>query len=803
MVYPQPYEIYRPPPVPRGWHVAWACPWTDTLGAGPLGAFSPPTVSQSASLHGYQWRHKPVRYHPLQLHPLTLPLNMPPSPLPPPLVWPSTHALYAQAQQATVPPAAAAAAVAAAASFVPPAVPLLNQDVAAAAAQLWPTVVDRPPAELHALHEERTCCRTAPMAAEAVLKIPKNQWDHLIDHRLPAYAADVRMKDGQDLMPHQADAVKHMALPQVHGHVLAIATGGGKSLSAAAVCLELLRQKPNARVVVLAPLTLRTEIPRAFAQFYRSRDSLQNHFAFLNQESFGSTMERYSLVATHPKLSINKKNQLHIIWPEAPKPPFALDIIEGEHYLHRGTDLNAYEVFLPLAQLKLTRDRVTLRIHVRNKDNVTIVNAEVTLVSQWALMERVPWILVVDEAHTLRTKFLDDSTVDSRRLRAIYRMARLSWKSLFLTATPFPKEATDLLNVISMCKGQDPAVSAQPQADFRCMDEFQRLLVDNPRALVDRFFLHHGLPLVRFTPVVGDATPIWLGEPTAYSRRLGLGDHRPEVNRVVKVLQGTEIDDYMTALVASKQVAHQKDRQVASAYGGLRNPKLALLQQMWLRVQKETKRTRIQVVIFVSFKVHVKVLTQWLISAQRYTEHELSLEDTKEADVNRWTQEAKDNNQRCFGILTGDTSTANEARQKLLQLYNTGVLDVLILMSVGTVGLDLKMTDLAVWYGDTVPGDFTQAVGRINRKGSHVQVWKEQVAPKCQTTARPCACSTCRGIVARTPMPRGQAEARIYYAVLMLSLGKEPTVDEVVDTEMLTYYAKLQPLLTLLQQQQK
>ena len=275
-------------------------------------------------------------------------------------------------------------------------------------------------------------------------------------------------------------------------------------------------------------------------------------------------------------------------------------------------------------------------------------------------------ILIIDEAHNLRSP-------KGQRSHALIQCAKAAFKVILLTATPAVNKITDVLNLVAMVDGTNP----MSEAEFKNLSPTQRRRY---LSCVFSYYMPKRSDLKDF-PKVKEHNLLVPMNRDYYKQYRDVEKYQIQ-KMPVNVYRGSE--QGIWAFLTGVRIA-------CNALKLTDNEKFNI-------VSKLVKIYKKKIVIYSSWKL---------------------------AGVNLLIDKLKRDNNVSVGAYTGDTSVRE--RTKLVNRYNAGKLDVLIITKAGGEGLDLKGTKALVIF-DPVwnPSTESQIVGRTARYKSHSHLPKNR-----------------------------------------------------------------------------
>lgn len=274
-----------------------------------------------------------------------------------------------------------------------------------------------------------------------------------------------------------------------------------------------------------------------------------------------------------------------------------------------------------------------------------------------------PYMLVVDEAHNLRTVITRSA---GTRARAVVQCARWAQRVLLLTATPLVNEPYDISNLMCMLDGENN-ISKK---------EFERIL-GNPAA----FRYHFANKVSFYSP---DEKEIEENYPATVKREIFLQMSAKYLVEYEKVEQAA---DY-TELFANPTIFYNGVRRASNALdNSLDNAKI-----QWLLEFLEKQRSR-KTIVFSNWLGHGLELIRPLLRSLRIP----------------------------YAFINGTLS--KNKRQEAVKLYNESRIRVLLISKAGGEGLDLHETNNMVLMDPGWNQALTdQVVGRGVRYKSHTRL---------------------------------------------------------------------------------
>lgn len=267
-------------------------------------------------------------------------------------------------------------------------------------------------------------------------------------------------------------------------------------------------------------------------------------------------------------------------------------------------------------------------------------------------------LLIIDEAHNLRT-------IDGSRIEPILKYAKKAEKVLLLTATPLINYQYDIINLVSLIKGNKPLT----------IDTFNKLANDKTKKK-------------EFEEYLSDIFSFYIKDKPDpnFPRKKILEIFLPMDEKYLKLYEEIETGEV-------KRIPDFKDKNIHVFYNGLRRASNILEKNSpkveWM-INKINSELNAKFVIFSHFlNMGIKPIMKYL--------------DSKKIP---------------YGYVTGDLSIPQ--RQKAVTDYNSGKSKILFISKAGGEGLDLKNTTYVVilessWNLSSIE----QIIGRGVRYKSH------------------------------------------------------------------------------------
>lgn len=274
-------------------------------------------------------------------------------------------------------------------------------------------------------------------------------------------------------------------------------------------------------------------------------------------------------------------------------------------------------------------------------------------------------LIIIDEAHNLRT-------IDGSRFETIYEYVKRAKKILLLTATPLINYKFDVINLISMIKGEKPLT----------IDEFSKMENNKENQK-------------EFKKYLSDIFSFYIKDkPDAnFPRKKILEIFLPMDDNYLKQYEKIESGEVM-------KIPDFRDKNIHVFYNGLRRASNILEKKSpkvdWI-IDKIKSEPKAKYVIFSHFiNMGIKPIMKYL--------------DTTKIKYN---------------FITGDLSITQ--RQNAVLQYNNHEINVLFISKAGSEGLDLKETNYIIimesaWNLSSIE----QIIGRGVRYKSHENLPKSK-----------------------------------------------------------------------------
>jgi len=283
-------------------------------------------------------------------------------------------------------------------------------------------------------------------------------------------------------------------------------------------------------------------------------------------------------------------------------------------------------------------------------------------------------ILVIDEAHALRTKITPKS---GKQVQSLIDCAKRAYKVILLTATPIVNELYDVENMIAMAEGREPTKATQFYRMLGTSADASKKL--EPNVLMNLLQSNRNYFKCLFS---------------VYEKQ-GQDPHFP-----------TRVDDNIIVTMTPEELTKLRILERQEVKGSS-----ALMVLQGLRratnILNEGENSKIQKTIelvidnYTNSKKTV-IFTNWIGAGVTILYNMLKEYVT-------------------VGYITGKIAKA--ARPAIVNKYNAGELDVLLISGAGGVGLDLKETYMIIlldppWNSSVED----QAIGRAIRYNSHINL---------------------------------------------------------------------------------
>jgi superfamily II DNA or RNA helicase len=267
-------------------------------------------------------------------------------------------------------------------------------------------------------------------------------------------------------------------------------------------------------------------------------------------------------------------------------------------------------------------------------------------------------LLIIDEAHNLRT-------IEGSRIEPILKYAKKAEKILLLTATPLINYQYDIVNLVSLIKGDKPLT----------IDAFTKLANDKSKKK-------------EFEEYLSDIFSFYIKDKPDpnFPRKKVLEIFLPMDDKYLKLYQEVETGEV-------KRIPDFKDKNIHVFYNGLRRASNVLEKNSpkveWI-INKINSEPNAKYVIFSHFlNMGIKPIMKYL--------------DSKKIS---------------YGYVTGDLSI--QQRQQAVIDYNSGKSKIMFISKAGSEGLDLKNTTYVIILESSWNlGSIEQIIGRAVRYKSH------------------------------------------------------------------------------------
>jgi superfamily II DNA or RNA helicase len=267
-------------------------------------------------------------------------------------------------------------------------------------------------------------------------------------------------------------------------------------------------------------------------------------------------------------------------------------------------------------------------------------------------------LIIIDEAHNLRT-------IDGGRVDLILKYAKKAEKVLLLTATPLINYKYDIVNLISLIKGENPM----------SIDYFNKLSTEKSAKK-------------EFEEYLSDVFSFYIKDKPDpnFPRKKVLEIFLPMDERYLKLYEEIENGEV-------KRIPAFKDKNINVFYNGLRRASNILDKKSpkvdWI-INKIESDPKAKYVIFSHFiNMGMKPIMKYL--------------DSKKIP---------------YVSVTGDLSI--EQRKKAVEDYNSGKIKTMFISKAGAEGLDLKNTTYVIILESSWNlGSIEQVIGRAVRYKSH------------------------------------------------------------------------------------
>jgi len=267
-------------------------------------------------------------------------------------------------------------------------------------------------------------------------------------------------------------------------------------------------------------------------------------------------------------------------------------------------------------------------------------------------------LLIIDEAHNLRT-------IEGNRVEPIFKYAKKSAKILLLTATPLINYQYDIVNLVSLIKGDKPLT----------IDAFNKLANDKTKKK-------------DFQEYLSDIFSFYIKDKPDqnFPRKKVLEIFLPMDDKYLKLYEEVETGEV-------KRIPDFRDKNIHVFYNGLRRASNVLEKNSpkveWI-INKINSEPNAKYVIFSHFlNMGIKPVMKYL--------------DSKKIP---------------YAYVTGDLSI--QQRQQSVVDYNSGKTKVMFITRAGSEGLDLKNTTYVIILESAWNlASIEQVVGRAVRYKSH------------------------------------------------------------------------------------
>ena len=290
----------------------------------------------------------------------------------------------------------------------------------------------------------------------------------------------------------------------------------------------------------------------------------------------------------------------------------------------------------------------TLQKLVNDIENKKVVSCENSLV-------------IIDEAHNLRT-------IDGGRIEPILKYIKKAKKVLLLTATPLINYQYDIINLISLIKGDNPIT----------IDYFNKIANDKSKKK-------------EFEEYISDVFSFYIKDKPDpnFPRKKILEVFLPMDEKYLKLYNEIETGEV-------NRIPDFKDKNIQVFYNGLRRASNILERKSpkvdWI-INKMESEPNAKYVIFSHFiNMGIKPVMKYL-----------------------------DSKKIAYSSVTGNLSI--EQRQDAVEQYNSGKSNILFVSKAGSEGLDLKNTTyIIIMESAWNLGSIEQVIGRGARYKSHTSL---------------------------------------------------------------------------------
>jgi superfamily II DNA or RNA helicase len=297
-------------------------------------------------------------------------------------------------------------------------------------------------------------------------------------------------------------------------------------------------------------------------------------------------------------------------------------------------------------------------------------------------------LLIVDEAHNLRTKVRystsADSTVKGSRAYAVVKAAQAAAKVLLLTATPVINTPFDIYNLIMMVEGIPPEQAID-------QENFSKAISENTSAFIDMFSCKTSFHFEQDPVAAG--YPERIDEATVY---LNMTD---EYYKQYKAIENKSLDSpsSVTAICSAfeSKATHAHDqyysllRQAINAIDGTQSPKINWVFNFLSLASSYNNKQK------------TLVFSSWMNAGMNLIKKVLD-----DAGIE-------------YVCVDGDTSA--EDRDLAMQKYNSDAVNIMLISTkAGGEGLNLKGTShVIILESNWNKATDDQIIGRAIRKDSH------------------------------------------------------------------------------------
>jgi superfamily II DNA or RNA helicase len=273
-------------------------------------------------------------------------------------------------------------------------------------------------------------------------------------------------------------------------------------------------------------------------------------------------------------------------------------------------------------------------------------------------------LIIIDEAHNLRT-------IDSVRFETIFKFSKRADKILLLTATPLINYKYDIINLVSLIKNTNP------------------ISIDNFNGMID------SKSHIKLKEYLKDIFSFYIKDksdnnfPSTKILEIFLPMDK-EYNNIYMNIENGQVN----------KIPDFKGKNIHVFYNGLRRASNIIDKKSpkkdWI-IDKISKDLKGRFIIFSHFiNMGIKPIMNWL-----------KLENIE------------------YGYITGDLTITD--RQKYVDQYNSGKINILFISKAGSEGLDLKNTKYIIimessWNENTIE----QIIGRGVRYKSHESLSKNK-----------------------------------------------------------------------------